>query len=1266
MKRALVIIAAVALGVALVAIAAYGWLFSSPQGRGAIESRLEAEIGEIFGGEAEIGALQGALPARIVLNDIRIRDADGEWLLIPRTTVVWRPFALFRKKIIIEDVSIDGARLSRATRRKDDVSERPRGFELPDQLPFIVIDALSVNDLEVAAPNGKAVRIDGAGVVRMGGRTLFIRINANSDDERDSIAALIERSGEALASDVTIVSADNGALSTLLGLDGALFVEAKGGGPLNDYRLALNARLGAYGALNGALTGDLKKLDRLTLVADAELGERLSNTARIIGEKANISVAFAPSEGGGALEIGRFKSEIVDIDGRARWRNRGGALAIVEIDMRAALADGWRPELRRYLGDAIAVKGEIKPQNGAYLASGRVTASLVGGAIENAETDLRDYIRGRADLTLKENGALPPAFKKGASASGAFDVAFDGAVKATPIELETIEGLFFKGDASYVFDSEAFTVKGDATLTPSLAAAASSNVQLSRNLTAALDLAGVPDDFGGRIIATTPAARVQGAVLPPMRATLAATGMPSNSKGQLTARAVDGSRRLNANFVQTISDAWRIGGLDYVGREFALKGGGAYDPKTGEGAVDLAYRGREGAEPLPGFLLVGDFTAKGALRRGENNRIEIKSSMLASERWASQGLTATATGSPDRLHVAATAGEASVNALAPVTDISAALAIEPRNGPLISLNKFDAKIGGAPFKTSRAALIDLGDGVRVENFRAAAGRKGSIAFDGAFNDARWRGKLAARAAPIVSAASVIDLNLDLDTDRRQPAAGDFMLTSQLTKAQTASLSGAFTWDGARLRIVDSGDESAFNLDLKLPVRLVRGPALSVDVSGALAGTARYNGRVETVAGFLPATLQTLEGELAVQGRASGTLDDPKLSGSLTVRNGAFTELSTGLSIVNIDATARANAAATGSRIEFDAAGGGVSQTEKSITAKGVVTIAGETRLASKFTMDNARLSAGPVSEVTASGEIDVSGPFSDLLAKGAFNVSNLDAQVFTPESTGLVDINVVAVNGDGEPAPSAERTAPPPSIRYDIAVKGDDRIYIRGRGLESEWRADVNISGRADDPAIVGEMRLRKGDIAFSGRRFDMTRGAVTFDRLSLNNPILDMRAERETRSGVVAAIVIAGRAASPKISLESSPTLPPEDIMALILFDKPANELSAIESLQVAEGLASLGGIGPFGGDGLTGSARRALGLDLLSVDIDQADSAASSLTVGKYVADGLFVSATQDARGQNGSVRIEYEIDDSFTVETELRQDGDQTVSANWKHDF
>src|SRR3990167_7150304 len=197
-------------------------------------------------------------------------------------------------------------------------------------------------------------------------------------------------------------------------------------------------------------------------------------------------------------------------------------------------------------------------------------------------------------------------------------------------------------------------------------------------------------------------------------------------------------------------------------------------------------------------------------------------------------------------------------------------------------------------------------------------------------------------------------------------------------------------------------------------------------------------------------------------------------------------------------------------------------------------------------------------------------------------------------------------------------------------------------------------------------MSMKNGEIAFAGRRFDMTKGEIAFDRLSVNNPTLDLRAERETKSGTQTAILIEGSARAPKISLTSTPDLPQEDIMALILFDKPASELSALESLQVAEGLAELGGIGPFGGNGITGSARQALGLDLLNLDIDEADSAASSLTVGKYVADGLFVSATQDARGDNGSVRIEYEIDQSFTVETGLRQDGDQRGSVNWKHDF
>jgi translocation and assembly module TamB len=230
-------------------------------------------------------------------------------------------------------------------------------------------------------------------------------------------------------------------------------------------------------------------------------------------------------------------------------------------------------------------------------------------------------------------------------------------------------------------------------------------------------------------------------------------------------------------------------------------------------------------------------------------------------------------------------------------------------------------------------------------------------------------------------------------------------------------------------------------------------------------------------------------------------------------------------------------------------------------------------------------------------------------------------------------------------------------------VEADDRIFIRGRGLESEWAANVNAVTGREAPLILGSLTLRRGWLDFSGRRFNLTRGSVDFDRNAPNDPRLDIRAEL-SNADVTAAIVVSGRASDPDIELTSTPSLPSEDVMALVLFGKPAQDLTPFESLQTAEALASLSGIGPFGGEGVTGRLRRTVGLDLLNVDLDP--ETGGSLTVGKYVTKGIFVSASQDAQGRNGSVTVKYEVTDNIVIETELEQTGDQTVSANWKKDF
>ncbi|MEK7265405.1 MAG: translocation/assembly module TamB domain-containing protein, partial [Pseudomonadota bacterium] len=1093
-----------------------------------------------------------------------------------------------------------------------------------------------------------------------------INLGATSSGERDYLSLRLERDGDALDTKLTLKSDGDGAIAAMARLGGPVFIDAAGGGPLSDYKLNFKSTLGAYGQFDGVLSSNFEKLEEISFALTGALGDRLTNTANIIGSKASLEGAFAPLGDGGELRVARFTSALGAVSGTARWRNRGAALDTVLVKASATLDPGWRPDLRPYIGDKISVDGEIRPRDGAYIASGNVSASYFDGVLKNVETDLRLYARGPASASLKSNAALPEGLSSGADVSGEFSLLFGDRIEGKPVTLKTASGGTFAGEARYEFDTRAFAIKGDAAAPPEMISAVNSRLAAKNNASGVVDIKGTPEKFAGTIAAILPPMLFDGKKIPAARASLAFADAPVSPAGQISARAIDGSLRLNANFARAADGALRAGNIDYAGAEFALKGNAALLAHGSGLDLDLAYRGTGGAEPFPGVPLAGDFTVKGAIARGAAaNLLSIKSGSLSSGKWSIMGLAATAEGPSRKIALKASASALTINGAAPAEKIAAAALLDFDKSLDLTLNALTADLYGAPVKLSAPARLTFENGVNVENFRASVGRLGSLAIDGSTSKTRWRAKIAARRAPIVSAASVLDLDLDLDTDRKSPATGAFTLSSLLTKTENTSVSGRIGWNGQKIALTSDEKSAALDFNIFLPAKLQRSPAVSMVTEGAIGGDARFEGRVETLAGFLPAALQSIEGALSFNGHASGTLAEPKLSGDLALSNGAFTELSTGLSIVNIEATARAESALTGTRIDFKSTGSGVGQKEKTIFADGIVAIGKERRLSSKIALKGAKLTAGPVTEVEASGEINLAGPFSDLLAKGDITVRSLDARVFTPETTGLVDINVVRLNGDGAPAVAAD-AEPQAAIAYAIHITGDDRIHIRGRGLESEWRASVDIAGRAEAPVVLGSMTMKNGEIAFAGRRFNMTKGEISFDRLSTNNPTLDLRAERETKSGTQTAILIEGRARAPKISLTSTPALPQEDIMALILFDKPASELSAIESLQVAESLAELGGIGPFGGNGLTGSARQALGLDLLNVDIDQADSAASSLTVGKYVADGLFVSATQDARGENGSVRIEYEIDQSFTVETELRQDGDQKASVNWKHDF
>jgi translocation and assembly module TamB len=222
--------------------------------------------------------------------------------------------------------------------------------------------------------------------------------------------------------------------------------------------------------------------------------------------------------------------------------------------------------------------------------------------------------------------------------------------------------------------------------------------------------------------------------------------------------------------------------------------------------------------------------------------------------------------------------------------------------------------------------------------------------------------------------------------------------------------------------------------------------------------------------------------------------------------------------------------------------------------------------------------------------------------------------------------------------PVAETGAAFADIRYDLAISTRGRVFVRGRGLEAELEGTTTIRGSGAGPQISGGFTLRRGTFTVASRTFVLTTGRVAFDGVSIRNridPTLDFAAEN-TSGGITARIAITGYASTPRIELSSTPTMPPDEILARMLFQRSAAQLTPIQLAQLAETAVSLAS-GGSGFDPL-GSVRRRLGLSRLSLGSAGKDASGTTVEAGTYVLRNVYLGARQ---GLEGGTQAEVQVD-------------------------
>ncbi|MEJ7933438.1 translocation/assembly module TamB domain-containing protein [Sphingobium sp. AN558] len=397
------------------------------------------------------------------------------------------------------------------------------------------------------------------------------------------------------------------------------------------------------------------------------------------------------------------------------------------------------------------------------------------------------------------------------------------------------------------------------------------------------------------------------------------------------------------------------------------------------------------------------------------------------------------------------------------------------------------------------------------------------------------------------------------------------------------------------------------------------------------GQVRFSGTADTLWRLTGVEIVDISGPVTVSADARGTLGDPVITGQLATDNAAITSPVTGMRLTGV----KARGSFSGAQLVMSGFSG-TAQNGGSVSGSGRFTFAGigGVGMDLSFNANNAALLERDDIAATVTGPLTlrssgVGGTIAgDLqLTKSRFTLGRAAAVAQIPE------LKVIEVNRGAE---DFDRLRPNVPWALAIKARARNRLTVTGLGLDSEWRADLDIGGTVNSPAIAGTAQLVRGGYEFAGRRFDLREGKIQFDGRSPINPTLDIQAEADVND-LTATIQVGGTGLAPEITFTSVPALPQDELLSRILFGTSITSLSAPEALQLASAVGSLqggGGLDPIN------AVRKAAGLDRLRIlPADPTQQQGTAIAAGKYLTRKTYVELITDGQGYSAT-RMEYQV--------------------------
>jgi translocation and assembly module TamB len=603
------------------------------------------------------------------------------------------------------------------------------------------------------------------------------------------------------------------------------------------------------------------------------------------------------------------------------------------------------------------------------------------------------------------------------------------------------------------------------------------------------------------------------------------------------------------------------------------------------------------------------------------------------------------------------------------------------------------------WRTAQPGVVSWGGaGVEVDNIDLvsdAGGRifaDGRLPIDGAadmqFNVENLEiAQLAALLQTEFDATGRLDLHANVEGTRSNPVmSGTATLQDVTVNGDDApELRAGFSYAGRELsadaEMLHDGRVLA-TVEARLPVDLaLTGGVEQRLLGGEIVVDVRADSLPIEAIPYASEHVQDARGRIAGTLSMRGTFDDPVLDGAVTVDLGSVRIVPLG---VRFDSIAGSMSLA-GTTLVIDSL---VAYSDGPVAITGEIDVAepAEPVFDLVVNVENSRVVDREEVQMRIDAELTITGPLAAVEVRGDAYARSGMLRIPTLDELGsgnIVNLDDPATYQLSDTLFMAERDRLFPrrtfdNLQIDVGLTLDRDVWLRSTeaNVEIYTPPDVGplrvvMNGADSDINLLGTINTDRGTYEFMSRRFNLTRGAVTFTGEGELNPFIQLAAEHEVRlpgrEAFQVRVVIGGTLQDFALTLESTaqPPISQTDLLSYVAFGRDASSLL----YQQGSGLTGQGdGAGGLVGN-VAGMAAQQLAAVALEAAVNEIESEAmrelrldvfritpadlpaemftgsyidvlrgTEIEAGRYVSPRLFVAGQVRAGLNRPGIRMEY----------------------------